>query len=284
MPVDFKAIVVGVIIPALVSTVVAAAMRRKSAGGASRRIAAAFACAAGFFTGFALLHPEDLNPADFWHRLPWLGAFAAALSSILSAIPLTSKANRAGRWMLHLVIALGAAWILVPAFPRMDPSRGMHIAVFGAGLFALTVLLDRLAERSSGAVLAGSMSLAALCGAALLAANVSLVFGALAGVAFAALAGCWVVALRHGDENSIRSAVPVYAVLVGGIMLAGALYARMLRVPCALVPAAPLALYICEIGPLKRLAGISALLARLLAVGLLLAAAFLLAAQAMSVE
>jgi hypothetical protein len=101
-----------------------------------------------------------------------------------------------------------------------------------------------LADRTSAALLALSLIIAATAGAILLAAFVSLRFGLLACAASAALSGCGIVAFRSRSRNVVRGTVMFYAVVVGGLMSAGQL-ADVLPSACfPLVLAAPLVLWV----------------------------------------
>ena len=78
-----------------------------------------------------------------------------------------------------------------------------------------------------------SLVLTSGCGAALLAAAVSMRFGQLAGVLAAALGGCGLAIGRSAkpDDNLMRGAIGVYAVLLGGLILAGSIVAQVRRTP-----------------------------------------------------
>ncbi len=275
-----QAVVQGLAVPAAVSAVLAWLLGR-SRRAILRNSTAGVACSAGFFAAFALLHREHLTPTEFWHRLPWLGGLAAVISTGLAAIPRGSLAGSALRRAVELALAVGVATLLVPTWRSLVPTRTLHVAGFATSLFMLIVLLDRLAARGLNRMLLFALAMASFCGAAFLAVELSLTFGALGGALFATLAGCWLVLLLRKQKEFVASALPVYAVILGGLMLAGWLNvnsfpnARPLRISMALIPAAPLVLWLFEFGPLSRLKGIKSTVAQVAAVVLALVAASL---------
>src|SRR5262245_15243691 len=118
MPFDLKTLALCLAAPAGASLAVALVMLRAFPSDVSRRAAAGYACAAGFFAGFALLQPGNLKPSSPWHWVPWLGALAA----IAGSIGLAPGVRLVERWALHLAVAFVAAWCLVPTRSNVQPS------------------------------------------------------------------------------------------------------------------------------------------------------------------
>ncbi|MFB3107499.1 MAG: sulfatase-like hydrolase/transferase, partial [Pseudomonadales bacterium] len=120
------------------------------------------------------------------------------------------------------------------------------------------------------------LALCALALAAVVAAFVSLRYGYLAGVAAASVFGCWLASLVAEMESSTaQSLIPMFVILMGGIAFVGYIEPEPPLTALLLIPAAPLALWICQIGPLARLQGTPAVVAQTLVVlaGLMFAVA-----------
>lgn len=263
----------GVLVPAAVSIAVMWTLLRVLPRDAGQLFAGAVGGAVGFFAGYVLLEPRHLLPTTYWQWLPWMGIVAA----IAGPIGFVSRVPSVGRWTLWLVVSIVSAWLLVPKWAALSPSRGVYVALFIACVFLLTALLDTLARRTSGTMLSLSLCISASCGAVLLAAFVSMRFGLLTVAAAAALSGCWVVSFRDSSRNLARGVTLFYSVVIGGLLLTGQVAAVLPSVCFVLVLAAPLMLWVCEFAPLSRPQGKNAVMVRLVAISLPLATAFLLA-------
>ena len=242
-----------------------------------RRYAAALAYVGGFVCGYALLEPHSWRPTTYWHWLPWLGGVAA----LVGPVGLASGVHFVERWALIAVMSLAAAWLLVPTWADLRPSRGALGLAFAGIVFFVTLLLGRLVPRVSGGLLCASVGLSSLCGTALIAAFVSLRFGLLTAAATAAWAGASVAVLRDRTKTSLRGLLPVHAVIFGGLLLAAQVNVALPRLCFVLIAAAPLMLWPFELRPLAKLRGKSAILVRLAAVSVPLTIACGLAYQAM---
>lgn len=266
MQVVITAIAQSVLAPAAISMAVTWAILRFVPGDVARHYAAAAGCGIGFFGGFAILETAAIKPTATWHWLPWCGAIALSIGPV----GLAEGVRTSERWALHLGLALAAALLLVPGWAALLPVRGWYIAAFAAGIGGLSILLDGLAKRVSGSMLSASLCLTAFCGAMVLAIAVSLRFGQLAGALAATLGGCFLVIRikKPQSDGPLRGAVPVYAILMGGLILAGFLVPREPPLGLVLIPFAPLALWLCEFGPPSRLSGRRSVLVRLAALSL----------------
>ncbi len=270
---EFETIGCGVLVPAVVSIAVMWVLLRVLPRDVAQRFAGAVGCAAGFFAGYALLEPRHLRPSTYWQWLPWLGIVAA----IAGPIGLASRVPSVGRWTLWLVVSTASAWLLVPTWADLNPSRGVYVTVFAAYVFLLTALLDALARRTSGTMFSLSLCVSASSGAVLLAAFVSVRFGLLTVASAAALSGCWAISFRDSSRELVCGVTLFYSVVIGGLMLTGQVAAVLPSACFVLILAAPLMLWVCEIPPLSRPQGKSAVMIRLVAISLPLATAFLLA-------
>jgi hypothetical protein len=242
--------VYGGAVPFAVSLAMVYLARRMSPPHIFERLAMAAAFAVAFFVAWVLL-PDGwtpLAPARPWHWLPYLGLLAAALSGAAIQNTPFADSGRATRRSLtyalrlatNLVTAAAAAWLLAPNWPNLEPPRYVYILLLGGYLFALMTLLDALPDRLFGRLFPFLLFAAASATALIIAEPVSLQYGQIAGVAAAALFGCGVATFFGFHGAALRGLVPVYAVLVGGILLA---------------PLAPLMLWLCAYGPMANLTG-----------------------------
>ena len=246
-----KPLLESVMVPVVISVAVAIGILRGFPGDASRRYAGALAFAIGFLAGFAFLESHELIPSTYWHWLPWLAVVAA----IVGPVGLAAGIRPAERLALTMVLSLTAAWFLVPTWTSLQPSRSIYIAVFAGTLFLLSFLLDPLARRVPRAVLCGTLALSSLNGGVLVAAFVSIRFGLLGITAAAALSGAVVAAILSREEAVVRGLLPAHVVVLGGVMLAAEVNVGLPSAALVLILTAPLALWLCELGPLARLHG-----------------------------
>jgi hypothetical protein len=239
-------------VPAGVALVIAVLCRRLLPPTASERYAAAAAVASTFFIAYALLPWTELQPKRHWQWLPYLGAAAM----IAGPLALASGVSRVERWLVHLMLALTAAWLLVPAWSTLEPPRPAYIAMLTGYLLLLMTALDALPPRLLGPLFLVHLTIAAAATALALAVSVSVKFGQLAGIATAAMAGCAVSAFFSRPHSAAQGSIPVFAILLGGSAFVGCIELQPPLAGILLAPAAPLALWICARGPLTRFEGV----------------------------
>lgn len=270
----------GVLLPATVSIVVALVILRILAEETARRYAGALGFAAGLMAAYALLEPHDLRPSMYWHWLPWM----ALGGGLIGPVTLAAGVRFPERCAAMLLLALVAAWFLVPTRASLLPVRSLYVAAFAGSVMLLWILLDRLATRGSTALVCGMLGLASLCGGALVAAVVSLRFGLLEIAASAALGGGFLAALQKQDDRIVRGLLPAQTVVACGIILFARVNVGLPPASLVLIPAAPLMLWLGEAGPLGNVRGRWGSLLRIGAVTLPLAVAWGLAAGALRSE
>jgi len=207
----------------------------------ARRYAAAAAVAAAFFVGYAMLPSwAELAPKRHWQWLPYLGVAAM----ILGPIGLADGVSKIERFMLYLLLAITAAWLLVPTWASLQPPRSTYVPLLSGYLFMLMVLLQPLPGRVSGKLFCILLSLVALATALTIAAFISLRYGRVSAVAGTAVVGCCVAAFFQKDQLTIRGVMPIYAVLIGGLAFVGFVEPEMPLFGVLVMPAAPLALWV----------------------------------------
>lgn len=259
----------GGLVPAGISIAVVWLSRRLLPQSVAHRYAFAGALATAFFVGYSLLPWSRLMPERHWQWLPYLSAVAV----LLGPIRLAAGVFTVERWSLYLLLAVICAWLLVPTWTDLQPPRPIMIALLGAYLFLLAAGLDLLPDRLLGRRFLALLAMVSASVAVLLAASISLKFGQLAGIATAALAGCWASSLWRAEAGMPRGLIPVFVALVAGLAFVGCIEPQPPRVGMLLAPAAPLALWACAWGPLARLQGRTALAVQVVTVLMPLAVA-----------
>ena len=87
--------------------------------------------AIAFVVGVFQLREEWAAPTQYWHWLPVAGLLAAVCWTAVSGMGLRT------RLFVGFAIAAVSAWLLVPSWPNMEPSRFTHIVLLAGYLFAL---------------------------------------------------------------------------------------------------------------------------------------------------
>jgi hypothetical protein len=216
-----------------------------------------------------------LPPLDSTDWLFWLALAAAAVSLGAAFLPV------AGRWLWIPRVALAAA---VPHFV-LKPLRGseglglLEAIGWPAAILAWCAALDRLAVRRPGVSLPLVMVMVATASAAAFLISHSLILGQHAAELAAALAPVLLFALFSRPASLSGGGILAAGTVLGGLWLAGWAY-DLPAASAALLALAPLAAWLAEVGPFRRLAPRSALFLRLAAVALLLAAAVAIAWRA----
>ncbi len=192
----------------------------------------------------------DLAPTRHWQWTFYVAVVAAALGPIAAAKGLVLPE----RWLLLLMGAFAAAWLLVPNWPSLQPPRSTWIPLLTTYLFALAALIEPLFDRLPATRILALLSTSALCVAVLVAAFVSLTYAQFAVGSAAALAGCSLAA-RHSNTVTSSGLGLGYTVIVGGWAFIGAIEPTTPLVGVLVAPLAPLALWLCVRGPLARTSG-----------------------------
>jgi hypothetical protein len=209
---------------------------------------------AGFCTAYFLFSWTVARPTYYRYWLPYVGIVAG----VLGPVAIASGVRLGERWAVWLTLGLLAAWFLLPEEKGpLHPDR-LRAGAIAAGLFlGWCVCLEALARHLPGGMFPSLLGFAALCGAAVLFQSGSGQFAQLAGAIAAGLAGCALVAWFHPDEVLMRGAVPPLGVLLGGLIFIGynESFSNVPTASYALIPAAPLALWVCAVGPLARWQG-----------------------------
>ena len=226
-----------IVAPLAVSLVVSWLSPRLLHTEAAARYASAVGLAMGFCAGFILLGSwADLTPSRHWHWTFYLALGAAALG----AIAVSKGLALPERWLLLLIGAFVAAWLLVPNWPSLHPPRSTWIPLLATYLFLLAALIEPLMSRLPAVRMLALLSASALCVAVLIAAFVSLTYAQFAVGSAAALAGC-AFAARLSNTSTVRGVGLAYALVVGGWAFVGCIEPREPLLGILIAPVAPLA-------------------------------------------
>lgn len=215
------------------------------------RYAAALGIAAAIALGYVLV-PDwpDLAPSRHWHWLPYLGLATALIGPATQA----SGVHPLERWLLWVLAAIVAAWLIVPMWSTLTPAREISIAILTAYLALLAIGLDSLPQNVATPRLLLSLAMTLVGLSLALAASVSLKYGLIAGLVAAALGGAWLATLLQTEKFAriARGAILSFAFVAGGVAYVGAIDHDSPRYTFLLVPLAPLMLWCFASGPLSR--------------------------------
>ena len=211
----------------------------------------AIGLAVGFLASYCLLPDHGpLVPDKHWHWLPHLAAVAT-----LGAMAQAAGVSLIERLTALAVLALVAAWQLVPLWPDLAPPRSSAVPLLAGYFWVLMSLLVALPDRLLGRWFVGLLVAAAAVVAVIVAASVSFKYGQLAAAASASAAGCcaatWIDSARRPAATAapdlpagIRGMLPGYVILVAGSAFLGAIDPSPPQPAILLAPAIPLVMWI----------------------------------------
>jgi hypothetical protein len=204
----------GTLAAGVAALVLAAGCRRFLAAGQSERSGLAIALAAAFFIGFLAMFAstEALLPEQAWQWLPYVGIAAATAA----ALPFQHAVIR---WPVLIGLSIIVGGTLTPRWPIFGLGWPISIVVLIGYSLLVIALLELCSPRQGFRLRLGVLALDAAIVAAAVGAEVSIVYGQLAAVAAAGLAGCWASTFipPKPAELSLRALTPVFSVLVGGV-------------------------------------------------------------------
>jgi hypothetical protein len=252
MPFSLTDVLLGGVAPAIVAGVVLVLLRRFLPSELADRFAATVAVLSGFLTGYELLGLAPWMPTTHWHWLPYAMLGAAVIG------PVAEGGGAFKRVFSHMVMAVAAAWMLVPTWDDLDPSRTIYLVVIVVYVIGLASLLEPLVKRFPGPLLPAILWATMTTAAVVLALSGSLRFAQITLAGAAALFGLMLVACLKRDVNMLTGISSVFSVMAVGSLLIGRVNSFS-EVPLAsymLVPVAPLLLWVCTTGPLSRLTSV----------------------------
>ena len=251
-----------VALPAAISFAVSFALTRLLPADLARRHSMGLAVCVGYCTGYILLRSSaDLVPTRNWQWTFYLVMAAA----VIGAAAAGNGIWLFERWLLYLLVAAIAAWLLVPNRTTLQPPRSTWLWMLTAYLTVLATLLDPLIRRIGDGPPLAAMVLSASGVAAIVAYYYSLTDARVAGVAAGAMAGCWIASWLLSTSGAGAVSL-VYSVLIGALAFNGTVGPARPLFGLLLVPIAPLALWLFVAGPLAKLTGRTAVVLQMGAV------------------
>lgn len=217
MPLTPTDVVWGFLVPAIVSAAVLFVLRRVLPQALADRYPGAIALAIGFFSGYGLLALAPWQPSSHWHWLPYV----LLAASLVTPVALAEGVWSFERGLLYGLVALLASWLLVPTWDDLEPPRGVSIVGLAVYITLLAILLEKLARRLPGPVLAAILGFCMIFAAVVLALSGNLRMGQIAGAAAAAFIGCAMASRRRPEHDSLQGLALPFALHSAGLLYVG---------------------------------------------------------------
>lgn len=217
-----------------------------------RACVAAVSVVAGFVLGYLLLGLGPLQPATHWHWLPHVLVIA-----LIGPAWYAARGNgQIAPAILGVSVTLAAAFVLVPDWPDLQPSRPVYLACWTLYTAVILLLLHPLFSESRGPLLPFVLIGTLLCGAALLGLAGSLRFLQIAGCGAGAFLGLFCVTVFDRRERWLAAIALPFSLLASGAMLIGETnsFSDVPRFCYYLIPLAPLTLWAGRWRPIEALA------------------------------
>ena len=195
------------LIPVVISVLVAAA----SSCFSKLECVGAIALACGFFAGWASQDWATMKPARYLDWLPYAAILLAVAAVVSAGIPNKFK------WLVQAAAVVLVTWLMVPSFPRLQPTRPVATAM-------VAVLSWGLIQASAGSqtqvpqrvLVAGLMAMGTSV-SLIMAQSFGLKFAQIAGMLTAALAG----ALIFRSERIVAGLTVVFLPLLCNLLFMG---------------------------------------------------------------
>ncbi len=240
----------GLLLPGAISALgVYLGLRLAGSGRGGALIAWTLGLSAAFATGFYFTAGWPTLPPSESHD--WLVLVLLPAAAVLALLDASDKVPRPAVWLLRLIIAGGAAPLLMQIYltHHWTPAQsGAWFAGLGAAIFLVWALLKRYADRHGDHVLALMMLIVVGGMAVVNMASDSQMLGQLGAVLTAALAGGWLATLRF-NARAGRGLVDVTMGVFVGLLISGRFYSWQMDQPWAadllgvLLLAAPLGVW-----------------------------------------
>lgn len=196
-----------------------------------------FALSLGMLLGVTLVREELALPNRFWHWLQVIALVTAAMSPLVAAFP-----NRL-RVIAWIVVGSLAAWLLVPTWANLQPSRKILVPALGCYYVLLQWGYAHLSRHCPSTRLIAISAVTAAILAISIAYNASLTYGLLAAVLCAGLTGNWMyLVFVAGKTEEILAVDSSIAILTTSVAFVGYVYPQPPLYWVLLLPAIPLSL------------------------------------------
>jgi hypothetical protein len=267
----YSAVLLGLVLPISISGAVLLGCRLLGRWGGrdrhSRPWGQPIALALGYVFGHAAIHG--------WPRIPpldseqWLPIFAV-MAVALGLIDAFWHAPLVVRWLMRSLLSGFVVVRLLLPLMQQEGGQGMgmaNVVIVVAIVIAFWINLSLLAEHTPGAPFPAAMMALALTESCVLLISGSVVQGQLGCVLWSTLAGSLLGAGNDPNLSLARGGLPVLVVLLAGLAIDGRYYSDLPLASALLLAAAPLGLWVLQLGPVKRL---SPTKAKLIGVGAVL--------------
>jgi hypothetical protein len=225
------------VVPLAIAAIVSLASRKFAQRGSVRRWVFSLAWGVGFIAAYPLLFPvKDLFPRYHWHGLSAIVVVTAALGPLVASI----SRPAISRLIFDLLLAGGAAFLIVPKWPTLVPSRTAWIAILTVGFAALSTTMDAMTRRSPSRALGYVMAISAIAIAAVIAVTSSLTVGDLAAISALACLGAAIGLGRMATAESLNGAARLYSLATGAAAYIACVGSRPPLYPALLIPLTPL--------------------------------------------
>ena len=218
------------------------------------RHAASIATCLAFLTAYVSLTLGPISPATHWHFLP----YALVAATVLGPVACAQGVTMIERIVVYCVVACVIAWVLVPSWDDLVPSR--HVYMLGMVIYIVVLAsgLHRLTQRQHGPQLPLMFWLTLSVAAVILILSGSVRFAQIALALAAASFGHALFAMIDRDNHS-RGLELFFAVAVVSLMCIGHVnsFTQIPMFVFWLVPAAPLATLLGAVYPCSRCTGIA---------------------------
>lgn len=203
-----------------------------------RRFTLSLSLGIACFIGVNLLRGTFSLPEKYWEYLGVIALTTGLLGPILSAIPGKWK------WLSWPLISFATAWLLVPDWSTLEPSRQVYIPLFAIYLSGLGLLYEWGGTRSSPRELLFTLCATTATLAAATAAIASLKYGELGLILFASGAAFFFFSLfARIESDEIAGLLPSAAIMIGGVAFVGYIYPQPPIYELMLLPFAPVGLF-----------------------------------------
>lgn len=240
----------GVVLPALVAFAVllAACKLWRRPRGDPGAWPGALALGAGYVTGhLALFGWPGLAPQESWEWLLHVGAAATAAGMLVASARIPRRVG----WGIAALVAIAAAWLLVP---QWQESRLAWTVALALTAIALWIALQTLADRISTVSLSLIVWIAVSAAALVLERAATARFAQLAGALAASAGGCLLVAALGSGRKAGPGLAGGAAMLLVALMFTGHFnhFSDIPAICFFLIVAAPAMAWIGQLRPIRR--------------------------------
>lgn len=156
----------------------------------------AIALGVGFFAGWCTQEWTTLQPVRYLDWLPWVG-----LTLSVAAIVFSKYETRTLQGILLAAGCAASAWLLVPNFPRMQPSRIVALGIVATVSVLMVVTLEKTSKRIDSRLLITCLMATGTAASIVLAQSFAMKFAQIMGMLTAALVGSLLLNSRRTDQS-----------------------------------------------------------------------------------